>query len=70
MTRLTTTAITSLCFSFAMLQVAQAQEINALVWCDHRDPALIAPFEAATGIKVNLKEYEGTAAGLRSKSVV
>ena len=64
MTRLTTTAITSLCFSFAMLQVAQAQEINALVWCDHSDPALIAPFEAATGIKVNLKEYEGTAAGL------
>ncbi len=42
----------------------QAQEINALVWCDHADPALIEPFEAASGIKVNLKEYEGTAAGL------
>jgi spermidine/putrescine transport system substrate-binding protein len=35
-----------------------------LVWCDHADPALIEPFEAATGITVNLKEYEGTAAGL------
>ncbi len=41
-----------------------AQEINALVWCDHTDPALLAPFEAATGIKVNVKAYEGTAAGL------
>ena len=43
---------------------ALAEDINALVWCDHSDPALIEPFEAATGIKVNLKEYEGTAAGL------
>ncbi|MCX7287201.1 MAG: extracellular solute-binding protein [Rhodobacterales bacterium] len=41
-----------------------AQELNALVWCDHADPALIEPFEAANGIKVNIKEYEGTAAGL------
>lgn len=42
---------------------ALAEEINALVWCDHTDPSLIEPFEAATGHKVNLKEYEGTAAG-------
>jgi spermidine/putrescine transport system substrate-binding protein len=41
-----------------------AQELNALVWCDHTDPALIEPFEAQFGVKVNLKEYEGTAAGL------
>jgi spermidine/putrescine-binding protein len=41
-----------------------AQELNALVWCDHTDPALIAPFEQKFGVKVNLKEYEGTAAGL------
>ncbi|MCU0802343.1 MAG: extracellular solute-binding protein [Rhodobacteraceae bacterium] len=41
-----------------------AQEINALVWCDHTDPALLEPFTAATGITVNVKEYEGTAAGL------
>jgi spermidine/putrescine transport system substrate-binding protein len=41
-----------------------AQELNALVWCDHTDPALIEPFEAKFGVKVNLKEYEGTAAGL------
>jgi spermidine/putrescine transport system substrate-binding protein len=41
-----------------------AQELNALVWCDHTDPALIEPFEEKFGVKVNLKEYEGTAAGL------
>ena len=41
-----------------------AQELNALVWCDHTDPALIAPFEEKFGVRVNLKDYEGTAAGL------
>lgn len=44
---------------------AQAQEeLNALVWCDHTDPALIEPFEAAHDVKVNLREYEGTGAAL------
>ena len=38
--------------------------LNALVWCDHTDPALVAPFEKKFNVKVNLKEYEGTAAGL------
>jgi spermidine/putrescine transport system substrate-binding protein len=56
------TALTLLAAGLA--QTASAEEINALVWCDHSDPALIEPFETATGIKVNLKEYEGTAAGL------
>jgi spermidine/putrescine transport system substrate-binding protein len=40
------------------------EELNALVWCDHTDPALIAPFEEANNVKVNLKEYEGTGAAL------
>ncbi len=45
--------------------VASAQEeLNALVWCDHTDPALIEPFEKANDVKVNLKDYEGTGAGL------
>lgn len=39
-------------------------ELNALVWCDHTDPALIEPFEAAHDVKVNLREYEGTGAAL------
>jgi len=41
-----------------------AEELNALVWCDHTDPALIEPFEAKYGVKVNLKEYEGTGTAL------
>ncbi|WP_244618699.1 spermidine/putrescine ABC transporter substrate-binding protein [Rhizobium sp. 18065] len=40
------------------------EELNALVWCDHTDQALIEPFEKANNVKVNLKEYEGTGAGL------
>ena len=43
---------------------AKAEELNALVWCDHTDPALIEPFEQKHGVKVNLKEYEGTGAAL------
>ncbi len=43
---------------------AAAGEINALIWCDHSDPNLLKPFEDATGIKVNVKEFEGTGAGL------
>ncbi|MCR9125629.1 MAG: extracellular solute-binding protein [Rhodobacteraceae bacterium] len=43
---------------------ALAQELNALVWCDHTDDALIKPFEEKFGVTVNLKEYEGTGAAL------
>lgn len=49
--------------TFAQGAVA-AEELNALVWCDHTDPALIEPFEKKHGVKVNLKEYEGTGAAL------
>jgi spermidine/putrescine transport system substrate-binding protein len=41
-----------------------AAELNALVWCDHADPALLGPFEEANGVTVNVKEFEGTGAGL------
>ena len=47
-----------------LIGAAPAAEINALVWCDHSDPNLLKPFEDATGIKVNVKEFEGTGAGL------
>lgn len=40
------------------------EELNALVWCDHSDKALIEPFEKANNVKVNTKEYEGTGAGM------
>lgn len=48
----------------AALSARAADELNALVWCDHTDPALIEPFEQAHGVKVNLKDYEGTGAAL------
>ena len=55
----------SLLALLALSGPALAQDtLNALVWCDHTDPALIEPFEAANNVKVNLKEYEGTAAGM------
>ncbi len=43
---------------------ASAEEINALVWCDHTDDALLEPFTKATGIEVNVKDYEGTGTAL------
>jgi spermidine/putrescine transport system substrate-binding protein len=48
----------------AGMPAALAAELNALVWCDHSDPALLKPFEDANGVKVNVKEFEGTGAGL------
>ena len=48
----------------AISPARSAGELNALVWCDHTDPALIQPFEEKHGVKVNLKEYEGTGAAL------
>lgn len=51
--------------ALALPAAALAQDsLNALVWCDHTDPALIAPFEEAHGVTVNLREYEGTGAAL------
>ena len=48
----------------ASYAAASAADLNALVWCDHSDPNLLKPFEDANGIKVNVKEFEGTGAGL------
>lgn len=42
----------------------QAEELNALVWCDHLDDALIQPFEEEHDVRVNLREYEGTGTAL------
>ena len=46
------------------MPVAAEEQLNALVWCDHTDPALLEPFETANGVKVNIKEYEGTGAAI------
>ncbi|MEE8502664.1 MAG: extracellular solute-binding protein [Kiloniellales bacterium] len=70
---LTRGALISTCGAVALAAVglglsaapaAAAEELNALVWCDHTDPALIQPFEEKYGVKVNLKEYEGTGTAL------
>ncbi|TJV27945.1 MAG: spermidine/putrescine ABC transporter substrate-binding protein, partial [Mesorhizobium sp.] len=34
--------------------LVQAADLNALIWCDHADPALLQPFEEANGVKVNV----------------
>ncbi len=47
-----------------VLPALAADELNALVWCDHADPNLLRPFEEANGLRVNVKEFEGTGAGL------
>ena len=39
-----------------------ADELNALVWCDHTDPALIAPFEEKFGVKVPSGDVDPDAA--------
>ena len=41
-----------------------AGELNVLVWCDHADEKLLAPFEAKHNVKVNVKTYEGTGTAL------
>ena len=51
--------------SFGLSRRARAaDEINALVWCDHSDPNLLNPFEQANGIKVNTKEFGATGEAL------
>lgn len=57
-------AIAALALSLAATAAHAADELNALVWCDHSDPNLLQPFEEANGVKVNVKEFEGTGAGL------
>lgn len=41
-----------------------AGELNVLVWCDHADKKLLAPFEAKHNVKINVKTYEGTGTAL------
>lgn len=59
-----TALLAPLCLAGLSGAAAAAEELNALVWCDHTDPALIEPFEKAHNVKVNLREYEGTGAAL------
>lgn len=62
-TKLAISSLAVLSMSYGTTTLAQ-DSINALVWCDHTDPEFVQPFEDATGIRVNLKEFEGTGAAL------
>jgi spermidine/putrescine transport system substrate-binding protein len=64
MNAMRTALLAPLCLAGLAGAAAAAEELNALVWCDHTDPALIEPFEKAHNVKVNLREYEGTGAAL------
>ena len=54
--------VVAMCASYT--PALATEELNALVWCDHSDPATLKPFEDANGVKVNVKEYEGTGTAL------
>jgi spermidine/putrescine transport system substrate-binding protein len=41
-----------------------AEDLNLLTWCDHTDAALLAPFEKANDVKINVKVYELTGAAI------
>ena len=64
MNRLPTVLLSTTALTLAAGAATAQEELNALVWCDHTDPALIEPFEKAHNVKVNLREYEGTGAAL------
>ncbi len=64
MNRLPTRLLSTTALTLAAGAAAAQEELNALVWCDHTDPALIEPFEQAHNVTVNLREYEGTGAAL------
>lgn len=61
---LNSAAALALTLTMATGQANATEELNALVWCDHADPAFLQPFEEANDVKVNVKEYEGTGVAL------
>ncbi len=50
--------------TLAPLPALAAEQINALVWCDHTDDAFLKGFTSKTGIEVKVKDYEGTGTAL------
>lgn len=52
------------CLLSVALPTFAAGQINALVWCDHTDEPFLKAFTTKTGIKVNVKDYEGTGTAL------
>lgn len=60
-------AVFSAAFAIAIAAAAPARAegtLNVLTWCDHEDPTLLQPFEAANNVKVNFKDIGSTADAL------
>jgi len=68
--RLAGASFAILCVTGLNAGATSAADLNALVWCDHSDPNLLKPFEDANGIKVNVKEFEGTGGWAKESSRV
>jgi len=54
-------AVTGLGQSGGVSPAKAEGSLNVLTWCDHEDPSLLQPFEAANGVKVNFKDISSTA---------
>ena len=60
--RLTIAGLMGAALPLGVVSGAQAQgSLNVLTWCDHEDPTLLQPFEAANGVKINYKDISSTA---------
>jgi spermidine/putrescine transport system substrate-binding protein len=57
-------AVALLASAALSLPAKAAGTLNVLTWCDHEDPSLLQPFEAANGVKVNFKDIGSTADAL------
>jgi spermidine/putrescine transport system substrate-binding protein len=62
--RLPALLLLALGVALAAPQAKAAGTLNVLTWCDHEDPTLLQPFEAANGVKVNFKDIGSTADAL------
>src|SRR5215470_5002564 len=60
--RLTFAALLAGALPLGLAPAAKAEgTLNVLTWCDHEDPTLLQPFEAANNVKVNFKDISSTA---------
>lgn len=57
-------SLLALCLATVCSHALAQESINALVWCDHTDEPFLKGFTAKTGIKINVKDYEGTGTAL------
>lgn len=60
--RLAVAGLVGAALHMGMATAARADgSLNVLTWCDHEDPALLQPFEAANHVKIHFKDISSTA---------